>query len=273
MKNWLDPKAPQLARYLKNIGYTTGHFGKWHMGGQRDVTEAPPISDYGFDESLTNFEGIGAKLLPLTEKVLKNGEIEKGRIWKDATRLGEPVEWQLRCEITGGFVDRAIGFIDKAKEQNKPFYINLWPDDPHTPCFPSVKNWSASRTSRYRAVLKEMDQQLGSLFDRIKDDPQLRENTIILVCSDNGPEFKCGSGGPFKGLKATLYEAGVRSPLVVWAPGLMEKSSMGMINKNSLFCAMDLLPSLLEISGVEIPESTIFDGEALPDVLLGKSQS
>ena len=57
MAQWLDPQAPMLVRSLKNVGYTTGHFGKWHMGGQRDVTDAPRITEYGFDESLTNFEG------------------------------------------------------------------------------------------------------------------------------------------------------------------------------------------------------------------------
>jgi len=68
MAQWLDPNAPMLARFLKQAGYTTGHFGKWHMGGQRDVDDAPPITDYGFDASLTNFEGMGPKLLPLTLK-------------------------------------------------------------------------------------------------------------------------------------------------------------------------------------------------------------
>ena len=63
---WLDPKAPTLARVLQQNGYATGHFGKWHLGGQRDVDDAPPITAYGFDESLTNFEGMGPKLLPLT---------------------------------------------------------------------------------------------------------------------------------------------------------------------------------------------------------------
>ncbi|MGK0184567.1 MAG: hypothetical protein ACI9R3_000340 [Verrucomicrobiales bacterium] len=60
MAQWLDPKAPTLARQLQVSGYATGHFGKWHMGGQRDVDDAPAISDYGFDKSLTNFEGMGA---------------------------------------------------------------------------------------------------------------------------------------------------------------------------------------------------------------------
>ena len=66
MAQWLDLKAPMLARILNNNGYSTGHFGKWHMGGQRDVDDAPKITEYGFDKSLTNFEGMGPKLLPLT---------------------------------------------------------------------------------------------------------------------------------------------------------------------------------------------------------------
>src|SRR4029079_936564 len=64
---WLDPKAPMLARILHNAGYVAGHFGKWHMGGQRDVGDAPLILEYGFDESLTNFEGLGPRVLPLLD--------------------------------------------------------------------------------------------------------------------------------------------------------------------------------------------------------------
>lgn len=270
--NWLDPKAPMLARILNEAGYATGHFGKWHMGGQRDVDDAPPITAYGFDASLTNFEGMGAKLLPLTEKPLESGEIEKGRIWEDAERLGEPVEWTLRSEITGGFVDRAIGFIDAAQDDNKPFYINLWPDDVHTPLFPKVENWRDSKRGLYLAVLEEMDAQLGPLFNRIKTDEKLRDNTIVLICSDNGPELDYGSGGPFKGLKATLFEAGVRSPLVVWAPGLMNKSVQGTINDDSLICAMDLVPSLLKIAEIKQPKGVTFDGAELANTFLGKSK-
>ena len=97
-----------LARILKKSGYATGHFGKWHMGGQRDVNEAPPISAYGFDESLTNFEGMGAKLLPLTEMRGEDGKIIKGRIWDKAEILGEPVTWMLCSKITGGFVKSIV---------------------------------------------------------------------------------------------------------------------------------------------------------------------
>ncbi|MEX0321520.1 MAG: sulfatase-like hydrolase/transferase [Puniceicoccaceae bacterium] len=268
--HWLDPKAPMLSRFLKQAGYATGHFGKWHMGGQRDITNAPQITAYGFDESLTNFEGLGAKLLPLTEEPGEDGEIVKGRIWEDAERLGEPVEWMLRCEITGGFVDRALGFIDKAQEQKKPFFINLWPDDVHTPLFPAVDNWRDTKRGLYCAVLEEMDAQLGPLFDRLKEDPELRDNTIVFICSDNGPEIDCGSAGPYRGLKATLFEAGVRSPLIVWAPGMTAKSAAGSINDESIVSSMDIVPSLLKLTGIKQPRNVSFDGQELLDTFLGK---
>ena len=84
---WLDPRAPSLARTLQAGGYATGHFGKWHLGGQRDVDDAPAITAYGYDASLTNFEGMGPKLLPLTRKP---GDKEPKKIWADAERLGGP---------------------------------------------------------------------------------------------------------------------------------------------------------------------------------------
>ncbi|MGH8017948.1 MAG: sulfatase family protein, partial [Opitutaceae bacterium] len=65
MEDWLDPSAPTLARMLHEAGYRTGHFGKWHMGGQRDVGDAPLITAYGFDRSLTQFEGLGDRVLPV----------------------------------------------------------------------------------------------------------------------------------------------------------------------------------------------------------------
>ncbi|WP_366918990.1 sulfatase-like hydrolase/transferase [uncultured Gimesia sp.] len=270
--NWLDPATPMLARYLQKSGYATAHCGKWHMGGQRDVDNAPAITSYGFDASLTNFEGMGAKLLPLTETPTKNGDVKKGRIWENATRLGTPIEWMLRSKITGGFADKAIEFVDQAQAKKQPFYINVWPDDVHTPLFPSLGRWTDTRRGLYLAVLEEMDQQLSNLFNRIRNDTTLHDNTLILICSDNGPEQNAGSAGPFTGLKATLFEGGIRSPLIAWGPGLIADSLQGTINKSSVFSAIDLVPSLLHLCGVSAPKDAHFDGENIADTLVGKSK-
>ena len=268
MAQWLDPSAPMLARSLQSAGYATGHFGKWHMGGQRDVDEAPPISAYGFDASLTNFEGIGPKLLPLT---LKPGQKEPGRIWGDAERLGEGVRWMLRSEITEGFVDEAIPFMAKAASDGKPFYINLWPDDVHSPFWPPVDKWGDGKRELYLSVLEEMDRQLGKLFGYIRNSKALRENTLVLICSDNGPEKGAGVAGPFRGYKTHLYEGGIRSSLIAWGPGLIEKSDY--VNRESVFSAVDLVPTILDLAKVSHPEGAAFDGESLPKVLLGKETS
>ena len=273
MAQWLDPKAPMLARSLKKAGYASGHFGKWHMGGQRNVADAPPISAYGFDESLTNFEGMGPRLLPLTLKPGQNPE-KPGRIWADATRLGDGVRWMQRSRITEGFVDAAIPFIQKAKQEKKSFYINLWPDDVHTPFWPPVDQWrDGSKRQLFLSVLEEMDRQLGKLFNHIYNDPDLADNTIILACSDNGPEKGAGVAGPFRGYKTHLFEGGIRSSLIMWAPKLMAEKAKGMINKESIFSAIDLVPTLLEITGTKAPMGIKFDGESLPDILLGKSNA
>lgn len=137
LAQWLDPQAPSLGRTLQAAGFATGHFGKWHLGGQRDVADAPAITRYGFDTSLTNFEGMGPKLLPLT----RTPDVpEFKKIWADAERLGGPVTWLDRAKITTGYADAALRFIDEATAQRKPFFINLWPDDVHSPYFLRWRN-------------------------------------------------------------------------------------------------------------------------------------
>ena len=272
MAQWLDPQAPMLARFLQSSGYATAHFGKWHMGGQRDVKDAPAISEYGFDQSLTNFEGMGPKLLPLTLKPEQDPN-KPGRIWHHAEHLGKGYQWMQRSEITGGFVDAALPFIDQAQKEGKPFYLNLWPDDVHSPYWPPVDKWGdGKKRTLYLAVLEEMDRQLGKLFDRVRKDPELADNTMILICSDNGPDPGAGSAEPLRGYKTHLYEGGIRSPLVVWAPGLMIEQSTGNVNKDSVFSGIDLVPSLAKLCKVLIPQKVIFDGEQLTDVLLGESK-
>ncbi|MEO5917432.1 MAG: sulfatase-like hydrolase/transferase [Luteolibacter sp.] len=267
MAQWLDPEAPTLARFLKQDGYATGHFGKWHMGGQRDVADAPAITRYGFDETLTNFEGMGPKLLPLT---LKPGDKLPGRIWGDAERLGGPATWMQRSEITTGYLDRALEFIDKSAADKKPFYVNLWPDDVHSPFWPPVDKWANGKRGLYLSVLRQMDLQFGKLFDHIRNTPALRDNTLIVICSDNGPEPGAGTTGPFRGVKGTLYEGGTRSPLIVWGPGLIDAAKAGSHNDSSVLAAIDLAPSLLKIAGVTAPEKVAFDGEELSATFIGK---
>lgn len=272
MAQWLDPQAPMLARLLGRAGYATGHFGKWHMGGQRDVGEAPLIQEYGFDESLTNFEGLGPRVLPLCDA--EDGKPPRRHALGSDTLGHGPITWQDRSRVTQSYVAAAVNFIDQAEAARKPFYVNLWPDDVHSPFFPPPgKRGDGQKRTLYTNVLDAMDEQLGVLFDRIARSKTLRNNTLILLCSDNGPEPGAGSAGPFRGRKGTLYEGAIRSPLIVWGPGLIAPEQAGTVNRTSFLAAIDLAPSLLEIAGVTPPQRTTFDGQALPEILLGRAPS
>jgi arylsulfatase A-like enzyme len=268
---WLDPRAPMLARSLQQAGYATGHFGKWHMGGQRDVGEAPLITEYGFDKSLTNFEGLGPRVLPLCD-AYDGKPPRKHALGSDQLGHG-PIIWEDRSKVTASFTSAAIDFVKQAEADGKPFYVNVWPDDVHSPFFPpKARRGDGAKRTLYHGVLDTMDEQLGKLFDTIRESDTLRNNTLVLVCSDNGPEFGAGSAGKLRGYKTQLYEGGVRSPLIAWGPGLIDDEKAGTVNRTSFFAAVDLVPSLLAIADVEPPQDVSYDGEALPGELLGKSQ-
>jgi len=270
MAQWLDPGAPSLARLLKNAGYTTGHFGKWHMGGGRDVGEAPLPAEYGFDASLTQFEGLGDRVLPIMSA---QGDQPEHRLplGEMSERLGRgEVHWAKRSEVTKAFVDGALDFIKRAAKSDRPFYVNLWPDDVHSPFDPPPhRRGDGSKKSLYHGVLETMDEQFGPLFDAIRRDAKLRDNTLILFTSDNGPEPGAGSAGPFRGAKAMLYEGGVREPFIAWGPGLLPSEKAGGINTTSVFSSVDLVPSLLAIAGAETPVGTKFDGVDMGQTLVG----
>ncbi|MEM9646772.1 MAG: sulfatase-like hydrolase/transferase, partial [Planctomycetota bacterium] len=269
ISQWLDPQAPMLAKFLQEAGYATGHFGKWHMGGQRDVGEAPLITEYGFDASLTNFEGLGPRVLAICDS--HDGKPTR-RHTLGSDKLGRgKITYVDRALVTQSFTTAAIDFIKKAEASDQPFYVNVWPDDVHSPFFPpEARRGDGSKRQLYHGVLDTMDEQLGVLFDYIRESSRLRENTLVLVCSDNGPEQGAGSAGPFRGFKTHLYEGGIRSSLISWAPGLIDDAVAGSVNTKSFLTAIDLVPTVLAIA--DVSAAAKFDGESLPEVLLGKSQ-
>ena len=267
--DWLDPNAPTLPRTLKAAGYRCGQFGKWHLGGQRDVGDAPAIAEYGFDASLTNFEGLGPRVLPLLNKY--DGSPPRKHFGNSADLGRGPVTFLNRDEVSAAFVTAAVEFIDEAEAAGEPFYVNLWPDDVHTPLFPPAdRRGDGSKRALYKGVLETLDEQLGPLFARVRDDPALSRNTLIVVLSDNGPQPGVGSAGPLRGGKAMLYEGGVRSPLVVWGPGLTDPAAAGRFDGDSVFSALDLTATLAAVCGVGPPGGPACDGEELPDALLGR---
>ena len=272
LAQWLDTSAPSFARDLQSAGYATGHFGKWHLGGGRDVGEAPLITEYGFDQSLTQFEGLGDRVLNVFDKH-DGTPTERSGLTLASERLGRgKIAWVDRSSVTTSFVDRTIGFIDGASKAGKPFYVNVWPDDVHSPFFPpAALRGDEEKRTLYRGVVQAMDTQLGKLFDHVRDTPALRDNTIVIVASDNGPEPGAGTAPGYRGVKGQLYEGGIREPFIVWSPKLVDAKAVGTTNDASVIAGMDVAPSVLELAGVTSDAKR--DGVSFATTLLGKEQA
>jgi len=252
--DFLDPKAPSLARALKTAGYATGHFGKWHMGGGRDVTNAPSFEAYGFDEHASTYESPD----PHPDITATNW------IWS-------PQDKVKRWDRTAFFVDKSLDFLKRHKGQ--PCYVNLWPDDVHTPWVPSGERLSEypngpEQQRKFRAVLDEYDRQFGRLFAGLKE-LGLEKNTLVIFTSDNGPlpTFHGKRAAPFRGSKLSLYEGGIRMPFIVRWPG---HTPAGRLDETSTVNAVDFFPTLCAIAGAKLPKNFRFDGEDVSAAWMGK---
>jgi len=253
--DFLSTEAPSIARFFKNAGYATGHFGKWHLGGGRDVLNAPGFSEYGFDEHASTYES------PEPDPLLTATDW----IWSDKDSI-------KRWDRTRYFVDRTLAFL--AKNKSKPCFINLWPDDVHTPWVPKADDdgttYSKNREGEaaFKRVLKELDVQIGRLMEGLKQ-LNIEDNTIVIFTSDNGPmpSFKGSRSGGLRGSKLSLYEGGIRMPFIISWPGHVPA---GRIDNNSVVTALDLLPSLSKMCNVNLPVSYKGDGINRAAVLEGK---
>lgn len=276
MVDFLDPAAVTLPRLLHDAGYATGHFGKWHMGGGRDVDDAPLPQAYGFDESLVSFEGLGDRLLD-EDHALSDASAKLGR---------GRIRFVPKHAKTRLFVDQAIDFI--RRHQDRPFYVNFWPNDVHDPFHPSEQQLEgfgrfADRPEwqKFYAVLQSLDHEIGRLVDAI-DEMGLGEKTMIILTGDNGPTawsryYRDGKGagaapgstGGLRGRKWSLYEGGIRQPLIVRWTGQIP---VGQVNESTVAAGVDLLPSVCAIAGVPLPADYEPDGVDVSSSLLGRSE-
>lgn len=241
--DFLSLQAPSLARQLKAAGYATGHFGKWHLGGGRDVDDAPKFAAYGFDENASTWESPEP-----------HPDIEKS-----------PAKVK-RWERTAFFVDKTLDFLKRHKDQ--PCFVQVWPDDVHTPWVPDGQAKRGDTPENFHPVLREMDRQLGRLFDGLRE-LGIEDNTLIVFASDNGamPTFKGARSAGLRGAKWSLYEGGIRMPLIVRWPGHVPA---GKTDESTVIAAVDLFPSLCAIAGTVPSDDAALDGEELSAAWLGR---
>lgn len=284
MPDYLPASAPTLARMLQQNGYATGHFGKWHMGGGRDVDDAPHPSAYGFDRSLVSFEGLGNRVL-----IPEGNQLEE-----QSAELGQGhLTFAAKHEKTRIYVDSALAFIEA--HRNQPFYVNLWPNDVHDwhrPAPGTAEKFNQVTDNPYErdffAVLQEMDRQIGRFLDGLKR-MNLMENTLIILTSDNGPTdwpryyqrdkypegysgelYPPGSTGGFYGRKWSLYEGGIRMPFIAY---WKDRIPANAVDSTTVAAAIDLLPTICQITGTELTSAYQPDGQDVSPVLRGHPQS
>lgn len=254
--DYLDPDVPSIAKLLKTGGYATAHFGKWHMGGGRDVTDAPNFDQYGFDEWAGTYES------PDPDPLLTATDW----IWSDKDSI-------KRWNRTSYLIDKTLDFLERNK--GKASFVNLWLDDVHTPWvagddsdgrYPGKPNEEKS----FIAVLTELDKQVGRLIEGLKN-LGVDDNTLVIFTSDNGPmpNFRQDRSGGLRGSKLSLYEGGIRVPFIASWPGQIPKDQ---VDTTSIISAIDLFPSFAAIAGAKLEDHANhrLDGEDRSTALLGE---
>jgi arylsulfatase A-like enzyme len=255
MPDWLDPKTLTLPKLLQQAGYATAHFGKWHLSNNM-IPDSPLPSEYGYDE-YGAFNCAGEQM---------------------------PVHEDARY---------ANAFIEKSHREGKPFFINLWMHEPHTPFHTVPKyQWRFRELEEadniYASVLSHADDRIGEVLDTLER-LNLTENTLVIFSSDNGPARSAGpaeltlsydtaTGAGWgiaaskgitagrKGYKAALFEGGINVPFIARWPG---KIAAGKVDDSSLISAVDLLPTFCELAGAALPSTYSPDGVSQVNALLG----
>jgi arylsulfatase len=255
-----------IAESLSAAGYATALYGKWHLGSH----DGRLPNDQGFDEwygiPRTTDEalwpsspGYSTAIMP-PEQILEGRKGEKSRALKvydlDQRRL-------IDAEITR----RTIAFMERQAGAKKPFFAYATLTQPHLPTLPNPAYVGKTGNGDWADMLAEMDANVGQMLDAMER-LGLRENTIVIFTSDNGPEFIRpwdGWAGPWRGQYFTAWEGGIRVPFLVRWPG---KIPAGRVS-DEIVHAVDLFPTLASLAGAALPKDRPIDGVDQSGFFLG----
>jgi arylsulfatase A-like enzyme len=253
-RNLLRDGEITMAEVFRHNGYRTGHFGKWHLGGNYPYR---PI-DRGFDEWVGHGDG---------------GTGCATDYWGN-DRVGDTCIRNGRKERIAGFeadvfFDEAMRFIRAAKD--RPFFVYLATYNPHGPWSLPDRSWADPyrdkvplRTAYFFASIARVDENLGRLRKLLTDDG-LSNNTILIFLTDNGTSggarvFNAG----MRGQKGSQYDGGHRVPCFIhWPAGGLSKP----VDVDRLTAHIDILPTLIDLCGLTLPRQVAFDGVSLKPLL------
>jgi len=258
-----------IAEVLSDAGYATGMFGKWHLG---DVPGRLPI-DQGFDEWYgipnTTDEALYTSHPQYDPAVGHAPSIMAGVKGQPAEVVGD-YDVEARRGIDAELARRTIDFMTRQSETGKPFFAFIPFTQAHIPTLPHRNFEGKTGYGPYADVLTEIDHRVGQILDAI-DDLDLREDTIVIWTSDNGPEELPpyhGTSGFWRGHYFTALEGSLRTSFLMRWPGQVEPGRVS----NEIVHIVDMLPTLARVGGGEVPQDRLIDGVDQLDFLLGSQE-
>lgn len=258
-KKGLNLSETTIAEMLKDNGYSTAIFGKWHLG---DAPEFMP-NKQGFDEYFgIPYSGDMWPLHPEQGTVFDFGPLP---LYENKTVIDTLTD---QSSLTTQITERSIDFIKNNKDN--PFFLYIAHPQPHVPLYVSDKFKGQSARGLYGDVIMEIDWSVGQVLETLKKQ-DLEENTLVIFTSDNGPWLNygehSGSALPLREGKGTALEGGQREPCIVYYPGKIEAGR----TINTPMMTIDLLPTIAEITGSKLPTKKI-DGKSIWKIWTGETE-
>lgn len=292
----LRPEELTIAEILREQGYATGHFGKWHLGtfsktekdanrgGDRQPELYNPPSEHGF-ESYFSTESKVPTWDPMKKPVKFEGKATLSFGWSyiKADQPAAPygtyywgpqgkVADNLEGDDSRVIMDRAIAFIEQAAADHRPFLAVIWFHAPHLPCVAGPKyagmyKEQDFKMQQYAGCITAMDDQVGRLRAKLKE-LGVADNTLVFFTSDNGPESGTpGETGGFKARKRSLHDGGVRVPALMSWPNKVKKKMV----IDTPCVTSDYLPTVVDALSIKLPEgANKLDGVSMIPLLEGK---
>jgi arylsulfatase len=258
-----------MAESLSAAGYATALYGKWHLGSH----DGRLPNDQGFGEwygiPRTTDEAMWPGSTGYSPGIMPPEQLMEGRKGEKSREV-KIYDLEQRRLIDAEIVRRSIGFMERQSQAQKPFFAYATLTQPHLPTLPNPAFAGKTGNGDWADMLAEMDYNVGEMLDAV-DRLGIRDNTIVIFASDNGPEFIKpwdGWAGPWRGQYFTAWEGGIRVPFMIRWPG---KVPVGRVS-DEIVHAVDLFPTLAGIAGAAVPKDRPIDGVDQSNFFLGKTE-
>jgi len=268
----LPEKSKTLATRLKDVGYKTSIFGKWHLGSRRENLP----NNHGFDNFFGFHSGVVDYYSHINYWILRKGRNPVHDLWKNEKEI-----WENGSYITDLITKKSVDYIHNQKDS--PFFLYVPFNAPHFPLHAPDKYLDrfsnlAGDKQIMAAMISAIDDGVGEIIKALKETNQYN-NTVVFFSSDNGPSSESrnwldgtedyyygGDAGLFNGYKGSLYEGGIREPAIISYPGVIEGKQVC----NYPFVMMDIVPTFLDLANVDSSKIIELDGKSILSAITSK---